>query len=206
LSAQCQELQRAHDEDRRGFARALHDDAQQTLAAASMSLSMLERQATGLVDPARTTLKEAIALLARAHQELRVLAERLHPPLLDEMGLPTALRGLLLRVGKSRLDLAISSDFPRFDSAVETAAFKLVDESLVSVFAESPLVKARFSHDENGALHVALSGPSVEASDAEPAIARLSLRVRGVGGRLRVHRTPARIKLEAVFAKGSERP
>jgi signal transduction histidine kinase len=147
-----------------------------------------------------------MSLLARAHQELRVLAERLHPPLLDEMGLPTALRGLVLRVGKTRLTLEISSDFPRFEAEVETAAFKLIDEALTSVFAGNLMVEVQLSHDEDGTLHVALSGVPLEASETEPAIARLSLRARGVGGRLRVHRASTRLKLEAVFAKGREQP
>ncbi|HEY0710686.1 MAG TPA: histidine kinase [Polyangia bacterium] len=206
-TSQCQELQEAHDEERRRLARALHDDAQQTLAAASMSLSMLERQATNLVEPARTTLKEAMSLLARCHQELRVLAERLHPPLLDEMGLPTALRGLQVRAGKARVDLAVAADLPRFDRAVETAAFKLIDESLTAIYADAVPTQVRLEHVD-GALHVTLSGNPVGeayAEDAQAAVERLELRVRGVGGQFRVHRASDQIKLEAVFGDAEER-
>jgi signal transduction histidine kinase len=206
MSDQSQELQKAHDEERRRLARALHDDAQQTLAAASMSLSMLERQAGNLSEGARATLSEAMALLSRCHQELRLLAERLHPPLLDELGLATALRGLLLRLGKTRFDLDVAADLPRFPSHLETAAFRLVDEALMSVYAEHTPVKvgvARIDED----LHVSVSGmPADRANpdEAEAAIARLSLRARGVGGRIRVHRSSERIRLEARFPAAHE--
>ncbi|HEY0713882.1 MAG TPA: histidine kinase, partial [Polyangia bacterium] len=199
---------KAHDEERRQFARALHDDAQQTLAAASMSLSMLERQAGDLPAPARATLTEAMTLLARCHQELRALAERLHPPLLDELGLPTALRGLLLRLGEGRLQLTVAPHLPRFDRSVETAAFKLIDEALALLYAEPTLVSASVGHID-GVLQIALSGEIGESSsdpDVDAALARLELRVCSVGGRFHVHRTSEQIKLEVSFPPGEGKP
>lgn len=205
----CLELQKGHDDDRRHFARNLHDEAQQTLAAASMRLSLLERQAPDLPVAARASLTEAQKLIARCNLELRSLAERLHPPLLDEMGLVTALRGLFLRVGKARLDLDVDAALPRFEDVIETAAFKLADETIATAFSAATPVKVVASHAD-GALHLQLTGTSRDdgvddqAGALDRYLDRLAFRIRAIGGQLHVNRVADRLALEAIFSAGGE--
>jgi glucose-6-phosphate-specific signal transduction histidine kinase len=82
----------ADDDERRAIERRLHDGVQQLLVAIAANLQV----ARGLVeaDPqaAARLLDEARADLREALDELREVAERVHPPLLDTQGLVAALR------------------------------------------------------------------------------------------------------------------
>jgi signal transduction histidine kinase len=85
-------LMLAQDEERRRIARELHDSAGQNLAALGMILAPLEHEAKR--DPARfsKSINEAQDLVQNLNQEIRTTSYLLHPPMLDESGLSSALR------------------------------------------------------------------------------------------------------------------
>ncbi len=85
-------LMLAQDEERRRIARELHDSAGQNLAALGMSLTRIENDAKR--DPARLSksIKDAQDLIQNLTQEIRTTSYLLHPPMLDESGLSSALR------------------------------------------------------------------------------------------------------------------
>ncbi len=127
------------DEERRRMARELHDGLGQELVAAKMMLEeILRKQPT---DPQARITMEASHLIDRALQQVRTISHLLHPPLLDEVGLLSALRwyldGLTSRSGiQTSLDVQ-PRNFPRLPSDLETAIFRIVQEALTNVFRHS---------------------------------------------------------------------
>ena len=128
----------AQDAERRRIARELHDGLGQELVAAKMILEgALARDAKQF----RESVSEAITSVDRALQQVRSMSHLLHPPLLDEVGLVSALRwyleGLTKRSGiESSLDLQ-PRDFPRLASDLETTVFRVIQECLTNVFRHS---------------------------------------------------------------------
>ncbi len=137
LSARLMDLQ---DAERRRIARDLHDSTAQTLAALSMSLSLLRRTIEGPGPAAASQVDECALLARRCSNELRTMAYLLHPPLLDELGLEGAVRdycdGFAERSG-IRVDLALSPDIGRLPKEIENALFRVMQESLTNVHRHS---------------------------------------------------------------------
>jgi signal transduction histidine kinase len=128
------------DEERRRIARELHDGLGQELTAAKMIVDgILLQDASDSVG--RHAAADASGLIDRAIQQVRSISHLLHPPLLDEVGLLSALRwfleGLTKRSGiETFLDVQ-PTDFPRLPSEMETAVFRIVQEALNNVFRHS---------------------------------------------------------------------
>jgi PAS domain S-box-containing protein len=128
------------DEERRRIARELHDSAGQSLAALGMSLARIDEDAKR--DPARlsSSIKDAQDLIQNLTREIRTTSYLLHPPLLDESGLSSALRwyidGLAERSGLS-IELDIPDDLGRLAPEVELAIFRLVQECLTNIHRHS---------------------------------------------------------------------
>jgi PAS domain S-box-containing protein len=131
-------LMSMQDEERRRIARDLHDGLGQELAVAKMVLDRTAQRKTAVAAADRQASIEASDIIDRAIQQVRSLSHLLHPPLLDEVGLISALRwyleGLTERSGiETFLDVQ-PNDFPRLVSDVETAIFRIVQEALTNVF------------------------------------------------------------------------
>lgn len=125
-------LQSRDLEDRR-IARELHDSTAQNLTAASLNLGVIAR---GLDHPSPAVaraLEESRQLVDQAYREVRTLSYLLHPPLLEEGGLPSALGhfcdGVVARTG-IEVRLEISDRMPRLPHEIEIAAFRIVQESV----------------------------------------------------------------------------
>lgn len=123
LSAQLLQIQ---DTERRRLARELHDDLGQQLAALKMLL------------PKVAGNEEAEQIAETAQVTVRNLSYLLHPPLLDETGLRSALdwyvQGLIKRSGME-ISLSIKPViFPRLSKEIETTIFRVVQESLTNVY------------------------------------------------------------------------
>lgn len=128
------------DEERRRIARELHDSLGQELAAAKMAVEgiVLRDYST---DSISKVAADASAIIDRAIQQVRSISHLLHPPLLDEVGLVSALRwyleGLTKR-GTMRTFLDVQpSAFSRLVPELETAIFRIIQEALTNVFRHS---------------------------------------------------------------------
>src|SRR5207249_5099458 len=86
------QLLHTQDEERRRIARELHDSAGQLLAALSMNLTPLESENGKIPPRAAKAIKESLGLIKDLSNQLRTISHLLHPPLLDEVGLSSALR------------------------------------------------------------------------------------------------------------------
>jgi signal transduction histidine kinase len=106
-------LLQAQDEERRRLARELHDSSGQTLVALKFNLNTICNGATVLSPEAALATSQSTALIDCLSKELRTMPYLLHPPLLDEVGLASALHcyieGLAER-SSIKATLEISSD------------------------------------------------------------------------------------------------
>jgi PAS domain S-box-containing protein len=133
-------LMLAQDEERRRIARDLHDSAGQNLAALGMMLGELEREAKS--DPARLaqSVKNAKDLVKDLTREIRTTSYLLHPALLDEGGLSSAVRwyleGLSERSG-IHVELNIPDNLERLTPEMELAIFRLVQECMTNIHRHS---------------------------------------------------------------------
>jgi signal transduction histidine kinase len=169
LSAKLLSLQ---DEERRRLARELHDSTGQMLAAMKMVLDEMrieakEQKFAALVD-------QSIELNDEMSRQLRTMSYLLHPPLLDEVGLPSALRwyteGFAER-SAIKVDLQVSDGFDRLPQEMEIAIFRVVQECLTNIHRHSgsPTASVRLNRTNDAV--------EVEISDTGQGIA--SDRVRG---------------------------
>jgi len=136
LSGRLMEIQ---DLERRHIARELHDSAGQTLAALGMSLAELARKVNG--DPALAkSVENADELVRHLSQEIRTTSYLLHPPMLDEVGISSALswyvQGLEERSGL-KIGLKIPESFERLPSELELLIFRMVQECLTNIHRHS---------------------------------------------------------------------
>jgi PAS domain S-box-containing protein len=134
------------DEERRHIARDLHDITGQKLALQSITLSqVLKKETAGLDEESRRSLSECAALTKEVGEEIRTLSYLLHPPLLDELGLPSALKwyaeGFEKRTGIA-IELDISLEFQRLPPDVEVTLFRVIQESLTNVHRYSDSARA----------------------------------------------------------------
>jgi signal transduction histidine kinase len=136
------------DEERRHIARELHDSTGQMLAALSMTLTPLV-QGKNTIDPvSRNLVEESLRLIHELSDEVRTFSHLLHPPLLDEVGLSSALRLYLegfAERSKIQVELEIPADFGRLPREVETAVFRVVQECLTNIHRHSGSAVAKIS-------------------------------------------------------------
>jgi signal transduction histidine kinase len=127
------------DDERRRIARELHDSLGQELSAAKM---MLDKIAS--LNRSTESAKEATEisnLIDHAIQQVRSISYLLHPPLLDEIGLQSALQfyleGFTKRSGIEVFFDVKPSSFPRLTLEMETAIFRIIQEAVTNVFRHS---------------------------------------------------------------------
>jgi PAS domain S-box-containing protein len=151
LSGQLLHLQ---DQERRRIARELHDSAGQILAALGMHLALMECEQDKITPSAAKALKESLTLLQNLSRELRTISHLLHPPLLDEVGLTSALHSYLdgfTERSKIKVDLELPDDLGRLPQDLETSIFRVVQECLTNIHrhSESPVARIRIVRSEN---------------------------------------------------------
>jgi signal transduction histidine kinase len=150
LSARLLQLQ---DDERRRIARELHDSVGQMLAALGMNLAVVGTEIERLTK-ITSTVNDSAALVQELSKEVRTISHLLHPPLLDEAGLASALRwyveGFAQR-SKIEVDLEFPVDFGRLPRESETAIFRTVQECLTNIHrhSESPTATIRIAASDN---------------------------------------------------------
>jgi signal transduction histidine kinase len=149
LSGRLLQLQ---DDERRHIARDLHDITGQKLAFQSIVMSQVINATTDAAT--KSALAECQELTRQVGEEIRTLSYLLHPPLLDELGLSSAVhwytQGFEKRTG-IHVEVDIPRDFLRLPAEVETALFRVIQESLTNVhrYAESPKAFIRVARASN---------------------------------------------------------
>jgi signal transduction histidine kinase len=168
------------DAARRRLERNLHDGAQQHLLALSYDLRLALAEARGDHDEARAAVLAAAGdETARALQELRDLAQGIHPAILTEAGLAPALETL---ADEAPLPVEIAEVAPgRYPSAVESTAYVIISEAIEDASRRGATVLVvRFGHDDGRLLITAGDDGGPRAG----APRYLADRVGAVGGSL----------------------
>ncbi|MGH9503027.1 MAG: ATP-binding response regulator [Terriglobales bacterium] len=146
-------LLRSQDDERRRLARELHDSTGQILAAMKINLGFISAESNGRNQKIETLVAENAGMTDEITRQLRTMSYLLHPPLLDENGIQSALRwyaeGFAQRSG-IQVELEIGPEFPRLPSDLEIAIFRVVQESLTNIHRHSGSTTAtiRLTTDE----------------------------------------------------------
>jgi len=132
-------LMTMQDDERRRIAREIHDGLGQELAAAKMILDgVLSKDSSPSM---RQASADASELVDRAIKQVRTISHLLHPPLLDEVGLVSALRWYLEGLSdRSGIEVKLEvepSDLNRLRPELETTIFRIIQEALTNMFRHS---------------------------------------------------------------------
>ena len=198
LSGRLLQLQ---DEERRRVARELHDGTGQLLAALSMNTHVLADEEKSLSPRAQRCIEENLDLIDQAISQTRTISHLLHPPLLDEVGLTSALSEYVQGFGersKISVSLELPKDLERQPREVELTLFRIVQECLTNIHRHSGSHTARVRVScMPGEIQVEVSdqGCGIKAEIQENFLAGRSTgvglrgmreRVRQIGGSLQI--------------------
>ena len=189
LTARLLQLQ---DDERRRIARELHDSVGQLLAGLTMNLSAVGADIERLIKTANMVTDSA-ALVHEINKEVRTISHLLHPPLLDEAGLASALRWYIEGFAERssiKVDLEFPDDFGRLSRELETAIFRTVQECLTNIHrhAESPIARIRITRTSSDVrVEVADGGKGIspEKQEEMATIGTPGVGIRGMRERLR---------------------
>jgi signal transduction histidine kinase len=133
LRAFSRRLLEVQEVERRNLARELHDEIGQALTAAKISLQSAMVEADAAIS---TRLQESAASLERLLGQVRQISLDLRPPMLDDLGLVPALRGLLDQLGR-RASVAVrfsAENIPEnLDAEIQTTCFRIAQEAITNV-------------------------------------------------------------------------
>jgi signal transduction histidine kinase len=199
-------LLRTQDEERRRIGRDLHDSLGQVLSVLKMKLDALKSAPIDKRDT-KQELEQCVGLAEECITEVRTLSYLLYPPMLEEMGLKSAiswyLDGFMKRSG-IKTTLEIPPDFGRVPRDVEVAIFRVLQESLTNVHRHSgsPTADVHLQvKDSAVVLEVSDKGHGMPLAHLEESaedwmgvvgvgLRGMSERLRQLGGRLQLSSTP----------------
>ncbi|MGB6450861.1 MAG: PAS domain-containing sensor histidine kinase, partial [Steroidobacteraceae bacterium] len=190
------------DDERRRIGRDLHDTTGQTLATLELKLAQLQRLSQRFAPAVRRVLEECCELAQQASTEIRTASYLLHPPLLDEIGLLSALKWLadgLRQRSDIRVDLELPASMGRLPREQELAFFRVAQEALTNVHRHSASPSATIRLFESGdrlilevedagrgLLAEPTSGPVENVMALGVGLAGMRERMRQLGGQLTV--------------------
>ena len=204
LQALSRRLVEAQETERRHIARELHDQVGQALTVAQLNLQAIIRL------PAAETLNgrlnDTLAVLGQVLEQVRSLSLELRPSLLDDLGLPAALRWYTERQAATaglKIQLVTDPLERRLDPVIETGCFRLVQEALTNVARHARAQNVTVAlHEENSHLHLRVRDDGVGfevATVREQAVRGASLGLLGMeeraalaGGELEFKSAPGR--------------
>lgn len=201
LQILAEKLLTAQDEERKRIARELHDDFNQRLASLSVELETLERAPLTSPEPVDRQLAAIRGRVGRLSDDLHDLAYKLHPSLLEHVGLEVAMRDHVAEFMK-RTGLPvtfIARDVPgRLSPEKATNLFRVMQESLQNVakHANATAVTVRLSGSPKGiGVSVRDNGQGFDLESRRVRVKGLGLvsmqeRARALGGFLRIHSLP----------------
>jgi signal transduction histidine kinase len=181
----------AADAARRRVERDLHDGAQQRLVNLSLLVGMAQARVPAEAPAVEGLLRQAGGEAALALQELRELAQGLHPAALTELGLEAAVETLAER-SPVPVEVTASTN-GRPPAPVEAAAYFVVSEALANAakHAGATVVSVRISHDGDR-LRVEVADDGVGGAEVRPGsgLEGLADRVAALDGRLSLRSEP----------------
>jgi PAS domain S-box-containing protein len=201
-------LLRMQDDERRRIARELHDTAGQLLVALNLILVPVQEALQQKDSELAPQITESLRLVDELSSDLRTMSHLLHPPLLDEAGLHSAVRwyveGFAER-SKIEVDLELDPKVGRLPAEFETAIFRIVQECLTNIHRHSESRSASIAITRN-VDHLKLEirdrgkGMSTPMPRAGVGIQGMRERVRQLGGALEIESGEGGTRVTAIFS------
>jgi len=186
-------LLRSQDEERRRLGRELHDSVGQYLVAMKMSLNLLKFDVASNRAGADRQIEECIQLAEETMKEIRTISYLLYPPMLEEMGLRTAVEWFLQGFeerGKIKVTLEVLSNLGRLPRDIELCVFRVLQESLTNVHRHSgsPTAQVHLS-TQDGTVRVEIKdqGKGIDPEsmkNAQDTVGMLGVGLRGMNERV----------------------
>ncbi|HTZ74453.1 MAG TPA: response regulator [Candidatus Aquilonibacter sp.] len=207
-------LLQARDDEQRRIARELHDGVGQLVIAIKINNAAIARESLALSPAAITALQQNEVMLQELHQGIRTISHLLHPPLLDEVGLPVALQWYVEEFSKRsgiNVRLECPETLERASSDLETAIFRVVQECLGNVHrhSASPTAAVRLLvKDGRANLEISDRGVGIPKNrqDEIRAHGRIGVGLRGIreriaqlGGKMEIHSSEKGTTIKAVL-------
>lgn len=198
------DLVQVQEEERRRFARELHDGLSQLLTTLKINTELALKHADDNPAAAQKHLREVIALAGEAQTEAKQIAYDLRPAILDDFGLKAAI-GVHVTNFERRTGIGVDLHMPleevRFDSLVETTTYRIVQELLTNVAKHAVAKRVTIQLLQRGdvlALAVADNGKGFDvkqglaryANQAHYGLRNIRERVEFFGGMFRVESVP----------------
>ena len=197
---------KVQEDERRRLARELHDGLGQTLTALTNQLERLQQKLDGRASSdAAARLADSVEMARLALNEIRELSRLIRPPVLDDLGLASALswlaRTLEQRAGL-HVELSLSGIEERLDPELETLVFRIIQEALTNVLRHAGTDVARVAVSSSGGSLVVRVSDAGRGFDAQGALggsgAATGSGLRGMRDRLELFAG----KLEIISAAG----
>ncbi len=187
-------LVQVQDTERRRIGRELHDGVGQIMAAISMNVSRIFKEKDRLSEAVARSVEENMSMIAQANWDIRTVSYLLHPPMLDEIGLSSALPWFIdgfSQRSKVSVKLELSPDLGRLPQEHELALFRVVQECLTNIHRHSgsSTATAKLSRaEEEVRLEVTERGTGI-GEDAKKKIASgvsVGVGMRGMQERIKI--------------------
>jgi signal transduction histidine kinase len=181
----------AADDARRRIERDLHDGAQQRLVSLGLQLRLAEDCVPAELREVRERLAGAVSDLTAVSSDLQQISRGIHPAILSEGGLGTALKTLARRCPVP-VSLAVALE-RRLPDPVEVAAYYVVAEALTNAakYARASLVNV--CAEMNGAnLFVSVQDDGIGGADTRKGSGIIGLKDRAevLGGHMQINSPP----------------
>ncbi len=199
LSSRLLQLQ---DEERRRIARDLHDSLAQQFMAASLNLARLRKLPASARAKHAALISETREIVSDGARQIRSISYLLHPPLLDELGLASAIEEYAQGFGQRtgiRVDINLEFRSGRLAQEIETALFRILQESLgniqkhsasatasIRLASDSQCVTLEISDKGKGIPGRELHSYAVRPQKLGVGILGMRERMRQLGGRLEI--------------------
>jgi PAS domain S-box-containing protein len=217
LSSRLLQLQ---DEERRRIARDLHDSLAQQMMAASLNLAQLRKLPASARAKRNALTSETRKMISDAARQIRSISYLLHPPLLDELGLASAIeeyvQGFSQRTG-IHVDIDLQFRAGRLSQEIETALFRILQESLGNIqkHSASETASIRLTSDSHRiTLEISDRGKGIPGSALNSYVAQpqklgvgilgMRERMRQLGGRLELSSNGPGTIVRAILPLASE--
>jgi len=189
----------AQEQERTRLARELHDDVTQRLALLAMDAGRAERQSVNGGGAAMKTVREG---LVRLSEDVHALSYRLHPALLEDLGLVEALKSEGERVSRTcptRVETDARDIPERLPPDVALCLFRIAQESLRNVARHARAGRAEVRLQRmNGGLQLAVRDDGIGFDPARhrngTSLGHVSMRQRVLllGGKVEIESRPGR--------------
>lgn len=193
LEALARRLISAQEDERRRVGRELHDDMVQRIAATAIEVGRLEHHPSVPCD-VRAGLEGLKRTLATLSEDVHGLSRRIHPAMLDELGLVAAIEAecrAFMERGGPPVDVRVRGPVEESSKDVRLALYRIVQETLRNIWQHAGATDVHLTLDHDGeTIRLAIADNGTGFDRGDPGwrlglgLASMEERARLLGGEL----------------------